>query len=83
MVGSLTVDLQVTKAIEGQDAVISTLGPKLDGSKKTVERLIRDAHATIVKENLMFLVKMLLNVCSMQLRKKNGLVKCQSYLISR
>ncbi len=48
IVGSLTDEKVVTEAIKGQDAVVSTLGPKLNGGRKVKELPIRDAHETIL-----------------------------------
>ena len=39
---------QVTTAIQGQDAVVSTLGPHLNGGRKIVSLPIKDAHEMIV-----------------------------------
>ena len=39
----------VTAAIEGQDAVISTLGPNLNGGRKVASLPIRDAHGVILR----------------------------------
>jgi putative NADH-flavin reductase len=48
IVGSLTDEKVVTEAIKGQDAVVSTLGPKLNGGRKVKELPIRDAHEMIL-----------------------------------
>lgn len=39
---------QVTAVIEGQDAVVSTLGPSMNSGRKIVSLPIRDAHETIL-----------------------------------
>ncbi|MCD1159582.1 NAD(P)-dependent oxidoreductase [Peribacillus frigoritolerans] len=49
IVGSLADEKNVTKAIQGQDAVISTLGPHLNGGRKVKELPIRNAHEMILK----------------------------------
>ncbi|MGE7920466.1 NAD(P)-dependent oxidoreductase [Viridibacillus sp. NPDC093762] len=48
MVGSLTDEQQVTKAIKGQDAVVSTLGPALSMSRKVEALPITKAHEMIL-----------------------------------
>lgn len=39
---------QITAAITGQDAVVSTLGPNLNGGRKVTSLPIRDAHEVIL-----------------------------------
>jgi len=49
IVGSLTEEKVVTEVIRGQDVVVSTLGPNLNGGRKVKELPIRDAHEMILK----------------------------------
>lgn len=42
-------EAQVTAAITGQDAVVSTLGPSLNGGRKVTSLPIRDAHEVILR----------------------------------
>lgn len=49
IVGSLTNEKIITESIQGQDAIVSTLGPNLNGGRKVKELPIRDAHKMILK----------------------------------
>lgn len=49
VVGNLTDEQQMTAAIEGQDAVVSTLGAPLSVSRKVQSLPISEGHAMIIK----------------------------------
>ncbi|MFJ7828380.1 NAD(P)-dependent oxidoreductase [Psychrobacillus sp. NPDC096623] len=49
IVANYNDDAQVTEAITGQDAVVSTLGPNLNGGCKITRLPIRDAHEVILR----------------------------------
>lgn len=49
IVANYNDEAQVTAAIEDQDAVISTLGPNLNGGRKVTSLPIRDAHEVILR----------------------------------
>lgn len=48
-VRSLRDEKKITESIQEQDAVVSTLGPNLNGGRKVKELPIRDAHEMILK----------------------------------
>jgi len=49
IVANYNDEAQVTEVIAGQDAVISTLGPNLNGGRKVTSLPIRDAHEVILR----------------------------------
>ncbi len=49
IVGSLTDEKKVTEAIQGQDAIISTLGPALSMSRQVKDLPITRAHETMLR----------------------------------
>lgn len=49
IVANYNDDAQVTKVIAGQDAVVSTLGPNLNGGRKITSLPIRDAHEVMLR----------------------------------
>jgi len=49
IVANYNDEVQVTAAITGQDVVVSTLGPNLNGGRKITSLPIRDAHEIILR----------------------------------
>ena len=49
VVANYNDEAQVTQIIAGQDAVVSTLGPNLNGGRKITSLPIRDAHEVILR----------------------------------
>jgi len=49
IVANYNDEAQVTEAISGQDAVVSTLGPNLNGGRKITSLPIRDAHGVMLR----------------------------------
>ena len=49
IVANYNDETQVTEAIAGQDTVLSTLGPNLNGGRKITSLPIRDAHGVMLR----------------------------------